>query len=113
MLLGTEVSAGWAGKAVARVSAQLGRAGFDDAMTAALAAECVLAADETPVTTSANAGPKPRSAIRPCPVTGIPSPPSPAGAGSAATSTPPRPGRAAASLLLRYWIKVDADGQRG
>jgi transposase len=49
MLLGTEVSAGWVDKAVARVSAQLGRAGFDDAMTEALAAEDVLAADETPV----------------------------------------------------------------
>jgi hypothetical protein len=49
MLLGTEVSAGWADKAVARVSAQLGKAGFDEAMIAALAAEDVLAADETPV----------------------------------------------------------------
>ncbi|HEX7162172.1 MAG TPA: transposase [Trebonia sp.] len=49
MLLGTEVSAGWVDKAVARVNTQLGRAGFDDAMTAALAAEDVLAADETPV----------------------------------------------------------------
>jgi transposase len=49
MLLGTKVSAGWAGKAAARVSAQLRAAGFDDAMIAALAAEDVLAADETPV----------------------------------------------------------------
>ena len=49
MLLGTEVSAGWVDKAAARVSAQLGKAGFDDAMLAALAAEDVLAADETPV----------------------------------------------------------------
>ena len=49
MLLGTEVSAGWVDKAAARVSAQLGKAGFDDAMIAALAAEDVLAADETPV----------------------------------------------------------------
>ena len=49
MLLGTEVSAGWVDKAAARVSAQLGKAGFDEAMLAALAAEDVLAADETPV----------------------------------------------------------------
>jgi Transposase IS66 family len=49
MLLGTEVSPGWAGKAVARVNARLGSAGFDEAMAAALAAEDVLAADETPV----------------------------------------------------------------
>jgi len=49
MLLGTEVSAGWVDKAAARVSARLGKAGFDEAMLAALAAEGVLAADETPV----------------------------------------------------------------
>src|ERR1035441_7711848 len=49
MLLGTEVSAGWVDKAAARVNAQLKAAGFDDAMIAALAAEDVLAADETPV----------------------------------------------------------------
>ena len=49
MLLGTEVSAGWVDKAVARVSARLRAAGFDDAMIAALSAEDVLAADETPV----------------------------------------------------------------
>jgi hypothetical protein len=49
MLLGTEVSAGWVDKAVARVSARLEEARFGEAMTAALAAEDVLAADETPV----------------------------------------------------------------
>jgi transposase len=49
MLLGTEVSAGWVDKAAARVPAQLGKAGFDEAMLAALAAEAVLAADKTPV----------------------------------------------------------------
>ena len=49
MLLGVPASAGWVDKAAARVSARLGDAGFDDAMTAALAAEKVLAADETPV----------------------------------------------------------------
>jgi hypothetical protein len=49
MLLGIPVSAGWADKAAARVSSQLGKAGFDDAMIAALTAEEVLAADETPV----------------------------------------------------------------
>ena len=49
MLLGVPVSAGWVDKAAARVASQLGRAGFDEAMIAALAAEDVLAADETPV----------------------------------------------------------------
>jgi transposase len=49
MLLGAGVSAGWVDKAVARVSARLDAAGFGGAMTAALAAEGVLAADETPV----------------------------------------------------------------
>ena len=49
MLLGTEVSTGWVDKAAARVNAQLGKAGFDAAMLAALTAEEVLAADETPV----------------------------------------------------------------
>jgi transposase len=49
MLLGTEVSPGWVDKASARVNARLKAAGFDEAMTAALAAEDVLAADETPV----------------------------------------------------------------
>ena len=43
------VSAGWVDKAAARVAAQLGKAGFDEAMLAALAAQDVLAADETPV----------------------------------------------------------------
>ena len=49
MLLGIEVSAGWVDKAAARVNAQLGKAGFDKAMLAALAEQDVLAADETPV----------------------------------------------------------------
>jgi hypothetical protein len=49
MLFGVGVSAGWAGKATARVNARLGEAGLDAAMLAALAAEDVLAADETPV----------------------------------------------------------------
>ena len=49
MILGTQVSPGWVDKAVARVSAKLQGAGFDEAMMAALAAEDVLAADETPV----------------------------------------------------------------
>jgi hypothetical protein len=47
MLLGTGVSAGWVDRAAARVNAQLGKAGFDDAMIAAVTAEDVLAADET------------------------------------------------------------------
>jgi transposase len=49
MLLGVPVSAGWVDKAAARLSGQLEQAGFDAAMRAALAAEPVLAADETPV----------------------------------------------------------------
>jgi len=49
MLLGVPVSAGWVDKANARLSGQLEQAGFDAAMCAALAAEPVLAADETPV----------------------------------------------------------------
>jgi hypothetical protein len=49
MLLGEDVSAAWADKAVARVNARPGSAGFDEAMAAALAAEDVPAADETPV----------------------------------------------------------------
>jgi transposase len=49
MLLGVPVSAGWVDKAGARLSGQLERAAFDAAMCAALAAEPVLAADETPV----------------------------------------------------------------
>ncbi len=57
MLLGIPVSAGWVDKAAARVSAQLGKAGFDDAMIAALAGEDVLAADETPVNVLGKAAP--------------------------------------------------------
>jgi len=49
MLLGIPVSAGWVDKSAARVAAQLGKAGFEAAMLAALAAGDVLAADETPV----------------------------------------------------------------
>jgi transposase len=59
MLLGVPVSAGWVDKAAARTSAQLGKAGFDDAMIAALAAETVLAADETPVNVLDKAVPQP------------------------------------------------------
>jgi transposase len=49
MLTGEDVSAGWVDKAVARMSARLKAGGLDEAMAAALAAEDVLAADETPV----------------------------------------------------------------
>ncbi len=49
MLTGQGVSPGWVDKAVARMSAGLLAAGFDEAMLAALAAEGALAADETPV----------------------------------------------------------------
>jgi Transposase IS66 family len=57
MLLGVPVSAGWVDKAAARLSAQLAEAGFDAAMLAALAAEPVLAADETPVNVLDRAAP--------------------------------------------------------
>ena len=49
MLTGQDVSSGWVDKAVARVDAGLRAAGLDEAMRAALAAEDVLGADETPV----------------------------------------------------------------
>jgi len=49
MLTGEDVSARRVDKAAAGVNARLKGAGFDDAMTAALAAEDVLAADENPV----------------------------------------------------------------
>ena len=49
MLLGVPASAGWVDKAAARMAARLGESGFGGAMIAALAAEKVLAADETPV----------------------------------------------------------------
>jgi len=59
MLLGVPVSAGWVDKAAARVNAQLGKAGFDEAMLAALAAGDVLAADETPVNLLGRTAPEP------------------------------------------------------
>jgi transposase len=59
MLLGIPVSAGWVDKAAARVGAQLGRAGFDAAMLAALAGGDVLAADETPVNVLDRTAPAP------------------------------------------------------
>jgi hypothetical protein len=49
MLTGEDVSAGWVDKAIARMNARLQAGRFDGAMAAALAAEDVLAADETPV----------------------------------------------------------------
>jgi hypothetical protein len=49
MLLGVPVSPGFVDKASARLSDRLEEAGFDGAMQAALAAEPVLGADETPV----------------------------------------------------------------
>ena len=57
MLLGVPVSAGWVDKACARLSRQLEHAGFDAAMRAALTAEPVLAADETPVNVLAPGAP--------------------------------------------------------
>ena len=59
MLLSVPVSASWVDKAATRVSAQLGKAGFDEAMIAALAAEPVLAADETPVNVLDKTAPHP------------------------------------------------------
>ena len=59
MLLGVPVSPGWVDKASARLAAQLGRAGFDAAMLAALAGEKALAADETPVNVLDKNGPQP------------------------------------------------------
>jgi transposase len=57
MLLSVPVSVGWVDKAAARISAQLAKGGFDDAMIAALTGEKVLAADETPVNVLAKAVP--------------------------------------------------------
>jgi Transposase IS66 family len=59
MLLGVPVSPGWVDKASARLAAQLGKAGFDDAMLAALAGEKALAADETPVNVLNGSAPQP------------------------------------------------------
>ena len=59
MLLGVAVSPGWVDKASARLAAQLGKAGFGEAMLAALAAEKVLAADETPVNVLDSNAPQP------------------------------------------------------
>ena len=49
MLTGQEVSAGFVDRANARLAEQLTTAGFDDALLAALLAEPVLTADESPV----------------------------------------------------------------
>jgi transposase len=49
MLTGQEVSAGFVDRANARLAEQLTAAGFDDALLAALLAEPVLTADESPV----------------------------------------------------------------
>ena len=59
MLLGVPVSPGWVDKASARLAAQLGKAGFDAAMLAALAGEDALAADETPVNVLDKNAPQP------------------------------------------------------
>src|SRR5262249_14561803 len=57
MLPGVPVSAGWVDKAASRLARQLARAGSEDAMEAALAAEDALAADETPVSVLGKVGP--------------------------------------------------------
>ena len=59
MLLGVPVSPGWVDKASARLAAQLGKAGLDEAMLAALAGEKALAADETPVNVLDNSAAQP------------------------------------------------------
>jgi hypothetical protein len=59
MLLGVPVSPGWVDKASARLAAQLGKAGLDEAMLAALAGEKALAADETPVNVLDSSAPRP------------------------------------------------------
>jgi hypothetical protein len=59
MLLGVRVSPGWMDKASARLAAQLGKAGFDEAMLAALAGQDALAADETPVNVPGKNAPQP------------------------------------------------------
>jgi hypothetical protein len=59
MLLGIAVSPGWVDKASARLAAQLGTAGFDAAMLAALACQDALAADETPVNVLGSNAPQP------------------------------------------------------
>jgi hypothetical protein len=58
MLLGVPVSPGWIDKASARLAAQLGKAGIDAAILAALAGEKTLAADETPVNARDTAAPQ-------------------------------------------------------
>jgi len=59
MLLGVPVSPGWMDKASARLAAQPGKAGFDEAMLAALAGQDALAADETPVNVPGKNAPQP------------------------------------------------------
>ena len=59
MLLGVPVSPGWVDKASARLAAQLGTAGFEEAMLAALAGQDALAADETPVNVLDKNAPQP------------------------------------------------------
>jgi transposase IS66 family protein len=59
MLLGVPVSPGWVDKASGRLAAQLGKAGFDAAVLAALAGEQALAADETPVNVLDSSAPQP------------------------------------------------------
>lgn len=56
-LLGAPVSAGFVARAHERFADVLARAGFDEAMTAALRAEDVLCADETPVNVVTNMAP--------------------------------------------------------
>ena len=93
MLLGVPVSPGWVDKAAARVAAQLGKAGFDEAMLAALAAEDVLAADETPVNVLDKSAPQP--AAREEEEEQDPEKKEKAAAGRAARADRPDPGRAA------------------
>ena len=59
MLFGVPVSAGWVDKASSRLATQLAEGGLGEAMLAALAAENVLAADETPVNVLGKTAPQP------------------------------------------------------
>ena len=93
MLLGVPVSPGWVDKASARLAAQLGRAGFDAAMLAALAGEKALAADETPVNVLDKNAPQP--AAREEGEEGDPGGEGEGGCGRPARADRPDPGRAA------------------
>jgi hypothetical protein len=59
MMPGVPVSPGWVDKASVRLAAQLGKAGFEEAMLTALAGQDALAGDETPVNVLGKNAPQP------------------------------------------------------